>query len=949
MDRGQRTDYPDRIKRSTSFAGSKDAAEAFLSAGRVAYKDGDPPGAHCLWVIDRDANTVYANPEIREILGYEAAEMERMSLFSFMDDPSRRACLSMVQECRDGRECGREAIFRDRGGQSLPCRLNATPLFDADGVYDGAVVRLEQLLRGETTVETSTEETFLGHIFEAIQDRITVLDRDLRILSVNKAMQDHNPGRVLLGRRCHEALYGELNVCSHCPASETLRTGLRQTRVVAFAQMDLPTEWLEISAFPLKDRTGAVTGVIEYTRDVTERKQTEELARIRAELGVALGAVAGLEETYRVIVSAVASIPGISASSIFVVDDDSGRIRLVDHQSSSHRSAELFRKCETEPSYTVMVSKGKPLYMRAGELTGAFRSMPGVLSAAVIPVFHEGQVIASLTAVSEGLQDFPVTYRQTLEAIGSQVGDIIARAKAEESLARSERLYRTLAQNYPGGAVFLFDRDLRFVIAEGAGLASLRLSRRRIEGLTIDEALDESLRKSIRPLFSAAFSGKENVVEVEHGERVLLCHTLPIKNDVGKVYAGMALMQDITSRKRQEKERKELESRMQHAQKLESLGVLAGGIAHDFNNLLVAILGNAGLALLELSANSPARVPIQEVEIASRRASELCRQMLAYSGKGDLVIEPIDLSNLVQEMANLLEVSISKNAVLKYNFVKVLPPVQGDATQLRQVVMNLITNASDALDGKSGIISVTTGFMEVTQEYLDKTYSDKDLEEGYYTYIEVSDTGCGMSRETQDKMFEPFFTTKIAGRGLGLAAVLGIVLSHKGVIRVYSEVGRGTTFKVLLPCAKDPQTPAQAGAARHVADQSVEKLDATILVVDDEESVRAFAKRALERIGLTVLTATNGLEGVDVFRAHAREIDLVLLDLAMPHMDGEEAFRHMRQIRPGVPVVLSSGYNEQDATVRFAGKGLSGFLHKPYQPTELSNSVQKILKDSRRE
>ncbi|WBL36438.1 PAS domain S-box protein [Tepidiforma flava] len=395
---------------------------------------------------------------------------------------------------------------------------------------------------------------------------------------------------------------------------------------------------------------------------------------------------------------------------------------------------------------------------------------------------------------------------------------------------------------------------------------------------------------------------------------------------------------DTTDLVRAEEERRRFDLQMQQTQKLESLGVLAGGIAHDFNNLLVAILGNAGLALMELPPESPARQTVLAIETAAQRAAELTRQMLAYSGKGKFVIERLNLSRVVEEMAHLLEVSVSKRAVLKYRFAPDLPAIEGDATQIRQVIMNLITNASDAIGERSGVISVSTGLLYADRAYLKTAYMDDDLPEGDYVYLEVADTGVGMDEETAARIFDPFFTTKFTGRGLGLAAVLGIVRSHRGAIKLYTEPGRGTTFKILFPAAGPAAAPAPAAPAA----ASAAGRGGTILVVDDDETVRTVTRRMLEQAGYTVLLAADGSEALRCYRERPG-IDLVLLDMTMPHMDGEETFRELRRIDPRVRVLLTSGYNEQDATDRFAGKGLAGFIQKPYRPLDLLEKVREAL------
>ena len=402
---------------------------------------------------------------------------------------------------------------------------------------------------------------------------------------------------------------------------------------------------------------------------------------------------------------------------------------------------------------------------------------------------------------------------------------------------------------------------------------------------------------------------------------------------VADAFAGsVTVATDITQARK-------LEMKLQQAQKLESLGVLAGGIAHDFNNLLVGILGNAGLALEELPPEAPAREQINDIHTAAIRAAELTKQLLAYAGKGRFVIARIDLRRLVEEMSHLLSAVIPKNALLKYSFAANIPPVDGDAVQLRQIVMNLITNAADAIGQSSGIITVSTSVVEADRTYLSDTYLDEGLPAGHYVSLEVADTGVGMSPEMRSRIFDPFFTTKFTGRGLGLPAVLGILRSHRGAIKVYSEPGRGSTFRVLFPAANGgpesirPRTPP--------AERPQEA--GWILVVDDDEAVRSVAKRVLERAGFQVLTAVDGVEGVEVFGAHKEKIRAVLLDVTMPRMGGEETFRRLRQMAPEVRVLLSSGYSEQEATSVFAGKGLAGFLEKPFTTASLLERLRSVL------
>lgn len=393
------------------------------------------------------------------------------------------------------------------------------------------------------------------------------------------------------------------------------------------------------------------------------------------------------------------------------------------------------------------------------------------------------------------------------------------------------------------------------------------------------------------------------------------------------------------ARVRWEAERERFEDKVRQAQKLESLGVLAGGVAHDFNNLLVGMLGYADLAADELPPASSARESIREIEIAAKRAAELCRQLLAYSGKAKFVVEEVALNDVVSEIGSLLDVSISKKARLEYRLNPQPIAVKADVTQLRQVVMNLITNASEAIGDRPGVITVRTGQRWCDVAYLGDTYLAEDLPEGHYAYVEVEDTGAGMDAETRRRIFDPFFTTKFAGRGLGLAAALGIVRAHGGAVSLRSEPGQGTIFRVLFPVVSE-----RSRAARRITEVGAEwTASGTVLLVDDEEPVRQVGTRMLKRIGFDVLTAADGRAGVETFRENKDDIVCVLLDLTMPHLDGEDVLRQITLERGDVRVVLSTGAGEQETAERFAEFDLAGFLPKPYRFVELRRAMRRAL------
>ncbi|MCF8099930.1 MAG: response regulator [Desulfarculaceae bacterium] len=409
------------------------------------------------------------------------------------------------------------------------------------------------------------------------------------------------------------------------------------------------------------------------------------------------------------------------------------------------------------------------------------------------------------------------------------------------------------------------------------------------------------------------------------------------KNDLNPRSLAMAVRFSIERFEAQE-ERSQIEEKLLQVQKLESLGVMAGGIAHDFNNILMAVLGNAELARGELALEAPARPYLEQIEIAAKRLADLTNQLLAYSGKGRFQIKPINFSTLVGELAELLKTVVSKRARVRMDLAPDLPLVKADVTQLRQVIMNLITNASDALKDENGNITIITGHMEADEAYLSQLSLKNEIPAGTYVFLEISDDGCGMDAATQARIFDPFFTTKFTGRGLGLAAVAGIISGHCGTIKIYSEVGKGSCIKILLPTCDEP-----AEESRSVFSKLSVSRDKTVLVVDDDDLVRGVTRLALEKFGCRVLSAKDGVEGVELYKQHQEDIDLIILDMTMPRMDGVEAFRQLRKLNPQVKVILSSGYNEQDATNRFVGKGLAGFIQKPFTPSALREKLDIIF------
>jgi PAS domain S-box-containing protein len=573
-----------------------------------------------------------------------------------------------------------------------------------------------------------------------------------------------------------------------------------------------------------------------------------------------------------------------------------------------------------------------------------------VLSMLCLPLLRQSDLIGMLYLENDLVRGaFSADKIALLEVLAAQAAISLENAilyldqkRTETAVRESERRYRSIIENFQD--VYYFadaNGHLAMISPSGANLLGYANSDEML-GCLIKETFYHDPAERDVFIHNLKMKGHLNNYEVtlkrKDGTPVPVTTSSHLVFDESGANAGVeGTFRDVTETKAAEAERLNLEKQLLHAQKLESLGVLAGGIAHDFNNLLMAIMGNADLALMRLNKESPAVENLHRIEQASARAADLAKQMLAYSGKGKFVVENIDLNILLEEMLHMLEVSISKKAVLRLNLHQHLPTVEADATQMRQIIMNLVINASEAIGDKSGVIAITTGCMDCDRSYLKDVWLDENISEGLYVYLEIADTGCGMDKETLAKLFDPFFTTKFTGRGLGMAAVLGIVRGHKGAIKVYSELKRGTTFKILLPASSRP-----AEIFNDASHHDDWKGEGTVLLVDDEETVRGIGAEMLRELGFSVITADDGREGVAAFRNNP-DISFIILDLTMPHMDGEQCFRELRQIKPDIKVIMSSGYNEQEVTQKFVGKGLAGFIQKPYKLSILEEAIRKIF------
>ena len=712
--------------------------------------------------------------------------------------------------------------------------------------------------------------------------------------------------KALIGHKVNEMLPSEAAFQVMAAIREAAEKGTSQGQIIKLQLEHDSEHWFELSTSK-KEHIDSYSHFLMLSRDITNRMQTEETLRES-------------EERHRLFFeNAPIGIIHYSDKGIITAVND---VMVSTFGSSREKLVGL--DIDSIPNKKFAEEVCKSLNGQSGYFEGEYSSYTGnktsYIRAIWIPIKEKGEILAGVGIVE----------------------DITERKKANESIQVSEAKFRTIFDSV-NDAIFIHDM-------ESGAIVDVNQRMCEMYGLTHAEALQATvaeLSSNVSPFrqedaadrMRKARDGTPQVFDwhARHKNGTLFWTEVGMRRSIiGATDRILVTVRDISERKRAEDDRLNFEKQILHAQKLESLGVLAGGIAHDFNNILTSVIGNADLALRRINPESPAVDNLHSISKAAARAADLAKQMLAYSGKGKFVVGNHDINELLEEMLHILQVSISKKAVLRLNLTRPLPSIEADATQIRQIIMNLVINASEAIGNKSGVIAINTGCMDCDRSYLKDVWLDENLTDGLYVFIEIADSGCGMDKETLTKLFDPFFTTKFTGRGLGMAAVLGIVRSHKGAVKVYSEPDKGSTFKILLPASGKPTE-----IFNHDYRNEHWKGSGTVLLVDDEETVRGIGAEMLKELGFDVVTANDGCEALEAYKSET-DFVFVILDLTMPHMDGEQCYRELRMLNPDVKVILSSGFSESEITQRFAGKGLAGFIQKPYKLSVLQEGIMGL-------
>jgi len=793
------------------------------------------------------------------------------------------------------------------------------------GEDDNVTADLEEL-RAQLAEARQSEARLLS-VLKASPDHVMLVEADGTILYINHTVPDLTVEQVL-----GQSIFQYMPKSFHENAANCLgrvwATGTPDSYETVYEAEDGNDRYFLTQVAPFH-HNGELVALLQQSRDITEFRQTTAALKVRSE--------------------ALTKSQELANVGSWALDVKSGELTWSDEVYRIFGISPQNFEATYEAFLNAIHPADKEMVNRAYSIAVANKTPYDIVHRVLRP---DG----SVRVVRETSEDTVDAAGVVTRSMGI-VHDITEQYNAQEALAERERFVSTLLGNLPG-MVYRCRNQKDWpmdYVSEGCTRLTGYQPAELMAGTSLsfkDLVHPEDRARVWETIQAALAAGTQfeltyRIVTADSTERWVWERGQGIGNKVGDIEAIEGLVVDHSCLEQEQADKLDVERKILKTQKLESLGLMAGGIAHDFNNLLTIILGNADLAQQDLHPHSPARGYLEKIESTSRRAADLAHQMLAYSGKGQFAITTIDLNELLSEMVHLMEIAINKSATLHLNTPSDFLFFRGDAIQIRQIVMNLITNAAESIAGSEGQITVASGVEFCDSEQLDRlcdTYSlvyAEPLPAGYYIILEVTDSGTGMDPAIIEHIFDPFFSTKFTGRGLGLAATLGIIRGHRGALRLSSDSERGTSFKIFLP-ATDQTSRSTVNRAESGA-SDIWQGHGTVLFAEDEEQINELGQQMLRRLGFEVISVADGREAVAAFQAHADEISVVMLDLTMPHMGGAEACLEIQKLRPQTRVVLCSGYAETEPTMGVVGNSISGFLQKPYTYNELQYELKKAL------
>jgi two-component system, cell cycle sensor histidine kinase and response regulator CckA len=887
---------------------------AELKESRDRFRDLVENTNDWVWEVNETGVYTYVSPRLLDILGYEPQEVLNKTHFDLMDAEEAHLVSNVLSESAMSRKpfTGIETTILHKAGHRVTLETNAAPFFGSDGSlrgYRGIDRDISERKQTEEAIRES-HENFVT-FFETMDDIIVVAEPGGKIRYTNSATSQK------LGYTPDELK--TMHVLDLNPESQ------RQEAERIFSEMfggernscPLPLEKKDGTLVPTETRVwfgkwSGIDCIFGICKDLSrEREAFQKFNRLFYSNPALMAVSSYPERKFTEVNDSFVSTLGFSREEI--IGKSSSELGFYSDPEMNQLVAEALRESGRVNNLELQIKK------------------------------KDGTLV-------DGLLQGEIIDNQGKKSFLSVMVDITARKEAEEALRESEERQRSLVEHLPQ-RIFIKDRNSIYLSCNRNYASDIGITSEQIVGKNDFEFYPTELAQAYRADDQACMATgivKDIEEPYQIGSQEMWIHTIkvPYHDTQGRVIGVLGIFGDITDRKRLAAERLEMERKLLHAQKLESLTVMAGGIAHDFNNQLAVVLGNLELALNDLPPESEAKTGIINAIRASERSVELSRQMLIYSGSHFYVSKDIHLGELLNRNVDLMKSGVPKAVSLNVENCVSLPHIHGDPDQLQRVIMNLVLNASEAIGDNSGEVTIRTRVMDCDERYLGFSCLEKKPEPGRFVFLEVSDNGCGMDAETQRKLFDPFFTTKFWGRGLGMAEVMGIVKGHHGAIILDSTVGKGTTARVLFPAQKEAQVSSvkviEEVETKVATTESVNRRK-TILLIEDETGVRRLAVRRLDTLGYWTIVAMDGEEGVSLFRERLNDIDLVMLDFAMPKMNGVETFGELITIKPDVKVILTSGYTEDVVLHSFPEQRPAGVLHKPYKMGDLKRQLERLL------
>ena len=930
---------PEKQKAGSVGSDGKTLCPAEHAAYLQALTENNPLG---IVVLDLHHRILMCNPAFEALFGYHQSEILGAKLDSLLAPPdSMREAEALTRRSTTGNLVREKAKRLRSDGSLVDVQILGVPI-SVEGKLIGSFGMYEDITerRRAEQAQREAEERFRS-LFENATEGIFQTTTDGRYLSVNPALARMcgfaSPSEMIstvqdLGRE----LYADPNV-RNVFKQLIEKYGSVKDFEYEVRRKDGAKIWISENAHVVRNPDGEILSYEGTIEDVTARKRAELERQVTFEIIHAVNVTDNLDDLLRLIHIALKKVLYAENCFIALYESGTGMFHFpffVDQFDEAPPPQRVGRSCTAhvygtgqamlipQRTFDLLAAEGKVELV--GTPSPSWLGVPLRTPAATIGVLVV-QHYEDENAYTERDQEF-------LASVGGQIALAIERKRSEEKVREGEARLRVLVEQLPA-VLWTVDRDLRFTSALGAGFARLKIKPNEIVGMSLLDYF-ETTDQTFLPIAAhrRAVAGEPMTFHVEWKSGSYACHVEPLRDSDGQVSGAICMSLDIT-------DRKQLEEQLRQAQKMEAVGRLAGGIAHDFNNLLMVIQGYGDLLVERLPTGDPLRRNAEQIQMASQRATSLTRQLLAFSRKQMLAPKILNIQTVVADMEKILRRLIGEDIQLETSSAPDLGLVKADRSQIEQVILNLAVNARDAMP-QGGRLTIETANVELDASY---SHPPAVLSPGRYVMLAVTDNGCGMDAETQAHVFEPFFTTKEKGKGtgLGLATVYGVVKQSGGYVWVYSEPGRGTSFKIYLP--RIAETAVPAGREGKSDMQVPQRGSETILLVEDEKGVRELAREYLTSSGYTVIEAEDGHTALELAAMHVGPIHLLLTDVVMPGISGRELAERVGQIRPGIKIIYMSGYTDQAVVHHGILDNDAILLQKPFTLMTLAGKLREML------